>query len=344
VITSIRIFLAAAAVLGLVHSSQLGLANESHPIKFMGVNLAGAEFKARRLPGRFGKDYVYPTDDELNYFFEHGFNAFRLPFRWERLQRKLGANLNARELEAIDKVVEYVTQREGTVILDPHNYAKYAKKNIGSEEVPVSAFAAFWKKLADHYKTNERVVFGLMNEPFKPRADVWRRAVDAAVQAIRDTGARNLILVPGTIWSGAHSWQSPRKGISNAEAFRSLRDPADNFAFEVHQYFDGNYSGTTRSCSKGAQAVAAIERMTKWLRDNKHRGFLGEFGVADSTDCLEALDGVLQHISVNGDVWLGWTYWAAGAWWVDYPFSVHPTEDGELQPQMKVLKKYTRVP
>ena len=312
--------------------------------RYVGVNLAGAEFNAKKIPGRLNKDYIYPSRKDFDYFIAHGFNTFRIPFRWERLQPELGGEFKAIELRELDKVVGYATAKGATVILDPHNYAIYSHHDIGSEEVPNAAFAGFWAKLADRYKANPRVFFGLMNEPFRIRADTWRRAVDAAIHAIRATGARNLILVPGTIWSGAHSWQNMRKGGSNARAFRDLTDPGKNIAFEVHQYFDHDYSGQSKSCSRGAGARVAIERFTKWLRENKHRGFLGEFGVADNEECLKALDAVLRQLGKDSDVWLGWTYWAAGAWWGNYMFSVHPSKDGEPKPQLKVLKRYTGNP
>ena len=43
--------------------------------------------------------------------------------------------------------------------------------------------------------------------------------------------------------------------------------------------------------------------------------------------------------SKNRDVWLGWTYWAAGAWSPGYFASVQPV-DGVDTPQMKVLLKH----
>jgi endoglucanase len=39
----------------------------------------------------------------------------------------------------------------------------------------------------------------------------------------------------------------------------------------------------------------------------------------------------------NSDVWLGWTYWAAGDWWPpEEPLNVQP-RNGRDKPQMKVL-------
>ncbi len=334
----------ASAAAGLALFAQPCFAQGAGDGQYVGVNLAGAEFNAKRKPGKIGKHYAYPSRRDFDYFLGYGFTTFRVPFLWERLQPKLDGGFRPVELKAIDRTVAYATGKGATIILDPHNYARYYRHDIGSDEVPISAFARFWGKFADRYKDNPRVIFGLMNEPHRIRADLWRRAVDAAIAAIRATGARNLILVPGTRWTGAHSWQSPHRGISNAQAFRSLTDPGGNFAFEVHQYFDKNYSGTKKFCSKGAAALAAMERMTKWLRDTRNRGFLGEFGVADSDTCLRALDAVLRHMKENRDVWIGWTYWAAGGWWGNYMFSVHPSKDGKPKPQLEVLRKYTGRP
>src|SRR5690606_5282286 len=54
--------------------------------RLTGVNIAGAEFNAKRLPGVIFKDYTYPKDSELAYIAAQGANVIRLPFRWERLQ------------------------------------------------------------------------------------------------------------------------------------------------------------------------------------------------------------------------------------------------------------------
>jgi len=163
------------AFVGPTYLAQPSLADSTDRPWYVGVNMAGAEFGKRRFPGRINKDYVYPRRSDLDHFLDQGFNTFRLPFRWERLQRKLGGKFHPRELSRIDKVITHVTGRGAHLILDPHNYAKYFGKRIGSKEVPVTVFAAFWGRLANRYKDNPGVIFGLMNEPYKIRADRWRR-------------------------------------------------------------------------------------------------------------------------------------------------------------------------
>ena len=68
-----------------------------------GVNLAGAEFFHKKMEGvgRFNKDYHYPTTDELDYWKSKGLTLIRLPFKWERIQRKLYGELNREEMDYI---------------------------------------------------------------------------------------------------------------------------------------------------------------------------------------------------------------------------------------------------
>ena len=75
---------------------------------------------------------------------------------------------------------------------------------------------------------------------------------------------------------------------------------------------------------------------TNWLHTNNRRGFLGEFAVANSTIGTgggqigdEAVNNMLNYIEANGDVWLGWTWWAAGPWWGNYMFTLEPTNLGQ---------------
>ena len=69
-----------------------------------------------------------------------------------------------------------------------------------------------------------------------------------AIAAIRKTGATNLILVPGNAWSGAHSWLQNWYGTPNATEMIKIEDPINNFSYELHQYYDSDFSGTKPEC------------------------------------------------------------------------------------------------
>jgi endoglucanase len=307
-----------------------------------GINLSGAEFG--EPGGEYFKAYAYPSEQTMGYFAKKGMNTARLPFQWERLQPKLGQPLDENELKRLKDTVDLLRKNRLTIILDPHNYASYNKTKIGEVPVTVSAFAEFWARLAVEFADRKDVVFGLMNEPNDIAADAWLKAANAAIRAIRTAGADNLILVPGTNWTGAHSWQSDGPGGANGTVMLGVRDPRNNFAYEVHQYFDSDSSGTHPDCSGNDKALEAIVRMTAWARGNGVRVFLGEFGVPQDKTCIAGLGRLLDQIQANGDVWLGWTYWVAGDWWPDNEgLNVQP-HDGRDRKQMATLQRAAKAP
>jgi endoglucanase len=303
------------------------------------VNLASAEFGEQNLPGVYGTDYIYPEPyGSASYFVSKGMNVFRIPFRWERLQNSVGTALNANELMRLKSAVAHLTNTlNASVILDPHNYARYYGKSIGSADsgAPTATdFVDFWSALANEFKGNAKVIFGLMNEPYSFDSETWAQIAQQAINAIRSTGAQQLILVPGTRWTGAHSWftSGGDSGKSNADALISIQD--SNFAFEFHQYFDYDFSGTNSICrSPSNDVLIRVQAVTNWLKTNNKRGFLGEFGVGDNALCSEAANLVLSHLDGNSDVWLGWTWWPAGPWWGNYFMSIEP-KSGIDAPQM----------
>jgi endoglucanase len=313
-------------------------------LKYAGVNLAGAEFNSSKKPGTVYKDYTYPSDAEFTYFASQGMNVIRLPFLWERLQPTAGGPLDATQLSLIRTAVTRAKNHGLKIILDPHNYAKYYGQFIGTSTVPNSVFSDLWRRLGAAFANDETVIFGLMNEPYNVKATTWASAAQAGVNAIRSTGAKNLVLVPGVAWTGAHSWTnaSAGGGVSNGAALVGLKDPASNMAFEVHQYLDSNYSGTSATCVSETIGADKLKAFTNWLRTNNKTGFLGEFGVADNVTCMRALDNMLAYVKSNADVWQGWTYWAAGGWWGSYMYSVAPL-NGVSKPQMSVLVPHARI-
>jgi len=300
-----------------------------------GVNLAGAEFGEE--DGVYGTAYTYPTDATIAYFADKGFNSARLPFSWSRLQTSLDADFDQAEFDRLKDTVLRLRAAGLTVVLDPHNYARYRGELIGSPGVPYEAFAKFWTRLALAFGNQDGIVFGLMNEPHTMPTAQWLDGANAAIAAIRATGARNLILVPGNAWSGAHSWTGEGYDGANGTVMLGVKDPLEHYAFEVHQYFDDDFSGTNDNCSRADDAVAAIENYSRWLRDNGKRGYLGEFGVPGDEVCIQALERMVKVVERDRDVWIGWAYWAGGDWWPEEEaLNIQPTASGD-RPQLRGL-------
>lgn len=310
--------------------------------RLTGVNLAGAEF-GRTFPGVKGRDYIYPDTSELKYFADQGANVIRLPFRWERLQPSLGGGFNTAELAEIQTIVKAAKELKMCVVLDVHNYGAYYGNPIGSSAVPRSAFIEFWKNLARQFPDEQYVAFGLMNEPAELTLPQWAAIAKETHTALRNAGAKNMIYMSGGRWSGVHEWHKQFSGSSNAEEFASFRDPLKRTVFEVHQYADSDYSGTHYTCLDPSRFDAMFKNISEWARTNGQKLFLGEIGVPPSSQCMAALDKILG-LSADPKVWQGWTYWAAGPWWGDYPFSVAQRSDGSDAEQMKLLRKHFYTP
>ena len=323
------------------------LANASHAMEearrpmMTGVNLAGAEFG--EPGGAHGTGYRYPDDSEIDDVAKRGFTIVRLPFLWERLQPVLFEDFDANELERLDHVVTLSAGRKLAIILDLHNYARRGEDVIGSDKLPVAAFADVWRRLAERYKGRDGVVFGLMNEPHDMKTEDWARAAQAAVDAIRSTKACNRVLVPGNAWTGAHSWRSDSYGTPNAIAMAKISDPVKRMTYEFHQYLDSDWSGRAATCQRPSEVVAALAVATDWLRKENATGFLGEIGAGADKRCLAGLSAMLAHLNAN-DVWKGWTAWAAGAWWPkDYPLLLR-TIDGRDTPQLATFADWIAPP
>src|SRR5215470_12898555 len=263
----------------------------SAELRYTGVNLSGAEFGQTVLPGTFNVNYTYPNQTEVDYFRSKGLNIFRLTFRWERLQQSTNASFNSAELSRLHTFVSTTTSKGIYVILDPHNFQRYypdtsnfqsSSQGLVGSAVPDSAFVDFWSRLASIYKTNDHVIFNLMNEPNSMPTEQLVTSENAAIAGIRAAGATNLILVPGNGWTGAWTWQNNYYGTPNAQAMLNIVDSGNNFAFDVHQYLDSDGSGSHTNIVSQTIGLERLSNFTTWLKVNNRKGFLGEFAVPNA--------------------------------------------------------------
>ncbi|PRP77243.1 endoglucanase (endo-1,4-beta-glucanase) (cellulase) [Planoprotostelium fungivorum] len=313
-------------------------------LSFRGVNQAGAEFASSNLPGKNNQDYAFPSISSIDWFVKRGVNVFRIPFLWERIQPVLDGPFDASYLSLLDATVNHTTQSGAFALIDPHNYIRYRGTPIGQGDVTYTIFQKFWKSLASRYASNQRVIFGLMNEPHDVKTEVVRTAMQAGIDGIRSANANQLILVPGNAWTGAHSWFDNWYGTPNSQVMLNITDPINNFAYDIHQYFDSDNSGTHTDCRMDWNTSKVFGPLTQWLRQNKARAFLSEFGFAQNTNCYSIANDTLNAIEAGGDVWIGWTYWAAGPMWGDYMYTVEPNAAGNSTGQWEnVLSKYIRL-
>ncbi|MBI1248879.1 cellulase family glycosylhydrolase [bacterium] len=121
--------------------------------------------------------------------------------------------------ETIDRIVNLAANRGAYVVLDLHRY-----------RAPKQEHADFWKDCAAVYKNHPAVLFDLLNEPHGISWEVWRNGgfvgtkegsdesaflndaekkanqgfqsigMQAMVDAVRSTGAKNIVIAGGVFW------------------------------------------------------------------------------------------------------------------------------------------------
>lgn len=317
---------------------QTGDPRAANPLPLRGIHLAGAEF-GTDVPGVEGRDYTWPTTDEVDHFVARGMTVFRVGFLWERLQPSAHGAFDPAYLERLDALVGYATSRGVHVIVEPHNFARYYGQPVGGSGVDEGVFADLWRRLALVYAGRSSVVFNLVNEPHDLPTEQWVSAANAAIAAIRRVGARNVIHVPGNGYTSALSWASDDYGTPNAIALLDVVDPDDNVVFEAHQYLDATSGGESTICVSRTIGSERLAPFIRWLRANHKKGFIGELGGANNPTCNAAVEDMLLTIEGAADVLTGWVWWAAGPDWGDYFLSLEPV-DGKDRPQMKVLSPH----
>jgi endoglucanase len=305
----------------------------------MGIVLSGGEFTPG---GSYGSNYGYPIKESVDYYASKGMKILRLPFTWERIQPHLYAPLDSLEMSRIDEVVDYAISKGMMVGLDLHNGGYRFDDLIGTRAVPDSAFADVWSRLATHYKGNSATMFMLMSEPHDQTARMWARTANAAITAIRKTGATQTIVVPGSYFDGGWTWcksdNAKRVGLG-------IKDPMNNYMFEIHQYMDHDGSGGTTGIVSPTIGADRLADVTLWARAHGKSLFLGEFAAGRDAVSLDALNTMLRYVSNNSDVWRYATWWGGGdRWYPDNIFRLDPVDYANPvdYPQMAILERYIK--
>lgn len=330
----------------------VGVACAAKP-RFVGTALAGGEFGTAGeplvpfpYPGVYEEDYIYPEGSEADYFARKGMNTFRIPFLWERLQKSLNSPISSTELERLKETVDDITDRvTGYVILDLHNYNRYRGEIIGVDaSVSNQDLVDLWKAVAFVFLDNPRVMFGIMNEPYQQPVDSWVETANAVIEGIRAIGASQPVLVCGMRWSTGYTWGwSDTYGEANSVAMLQIQDPANSVIFEIHQYLDEDNSGQDTTCVSPTIGSERLGTVTDWLREHSLQGLIAEFGAPHTETCMAAVTDMLEFVENNTDVWLGWTWWAAGEWFEGYPLSIQK-HDGTDAEQMPYLEPFLLAP
>ena len=306
-----------------LHVSGNRLVNSrGRPVVLHGVNRSGTEFLCVQGHGIFDG----PTDQaSVSAMKSWGINAVRIPLNegcWNGEPYVSPAYAGASYQNAIKAYVRLLNANGMVAILDLHwSDGRFPVHCLSAEArclkpMPDQAQAVpFWASVANTFKDNNAVIFDLFNEPFPERAahseaagwQCWLHGgtcpgigypvagMQSLVDAVRGTGARNVILLGGLAYANdLTGW------LANEPA-----DPEHNLAASWHSYNFNACSNLSCWTSEVAPVMAQVPVVA------------GEIG---QNDCASGyITALMNWLDAQSSSYLAW------AWNADFPCASGPS-------------------
>jgi endoglucanase len=317
--------------LGLHISGNRIVNSRGKKVRLIGFNNSGAEYACIEGWGIFDAKAPPNTSVPVSHVAAmakwKGANAVRVSLNeqcWLGIGGVLPQYGGASYRKAIETYVSELNSYGFAVILDLHNSAPGTEVSTNQEPMPDVHSVTFWKQVATAFKSNTSVVFDLFNEPFPNNQSLstaswlcWRDGgctqtsqnggatytavgMNQLVQAVRSTGARNIVLAGGLNYASS---------LTHWLRYKPT-DPDHELAASLHIY---SFSPcTTLSCYN--RAPAKVARHVPLV--------IGEFG-ADLTvgyatiasTCPSKYSGVtgfdatlIKWANAHHASWLAWTW------------------------------------
>ncbi|MFJ8625005.1 cellulose binding domain-containing protein [Kitasatospora sp. NPDC093550] len=282
--------------------------------RLLGVNRSGGEYMCVQGHGIFDG----PVDDAaVQAIADWRANTVRITLNeecWLGLDDIRPEYRGTAYVDAVKALVGRVLAHGMTPVVELHwTYGQYTGASAGCSDVhascqkpmPDAQYApAFWTSVANTFKDDRRVVFDLFNEPYPDRATAttdqawacWRdggtcpgigyevAGMQDLVDAVRATGSRNVVLVPGIAYANDLSgW------LAHAPT-----DPTGQLAAAWHVYNFNSCASETCWTSTLAPIAARVPLVA------------GEIG--ENTCGHAFVDRVMTWSDDRGLSYLGWTW------------------------------------
>lgn len=257
---------------------------------------------------------------------DDGMNMFRIPVSWQFLTGgQPTAKFDEINFNNFDKLMQACTDTGSYCMIDLHNFARFNGSIIGQGGPDDDALVDLWSNIAEKYKKNDRIVYGIMNEPHDLDIKLWATTVQKTVTGIRKAGALdNIILLPGDNFTNAETFVS----TNSADLLNEIKNPdgtKDNLVMDIHRYLDINNSGQHQECT--TDNVEAFKTVAKWLRKNNRKAIVSETGASMDPTCMTRFCAQNKYLSENTDVFIGFVAWAAGGFDDSYVLSLTPEQN-----------------
>ncbi|MBG7698605.1 cellulose binding domain-containing protein [Streptomyces sp. MC1] len=282
--------------------------------RLLGVNRSGGEFMCVQGYGIWDG----PVDDAaVKAIADWKANAVRIPLNeecWLGLSNVKPEYGGANYIAAVRELVARVEAHGMTPVLELHwSYGQYTGNSAGCTDVHATCqkpmpdmrySPSFWSSVASTFKDDQAAVFDLFNEPYPDRAassatDAWKcwrdggtcpgisyevAGMQALVDSVRATGAKNVIMAGGLAYSN---------DLGQWTAYEPT-DPAGNLAAAYHVY---NFNScASESCWNSTLAPVAAQVPL----------VAGEIG--ENTCAHGFTDRVMKWFDDHDLSYLGWTW------------------------------------
>jgi endoglucanase len=277
------------------------------PVQLHGVNRSGTEFVCSQGFGIFNGPHDAASLEAIRSW---RVNAVRVPLNEDCWLAINGVSPNfsgVQYQQAIKEYVDLLNQNGLYAILDLHWSAPGTDLAQGQEAMPDLDHApAFWSSVASVFGTNNAVILELFNEPW-PDSNLdtdaawtcWRdggtcpgvgfeaAGMQTLVDAVRATGATNVIALTGVQWGNS---------VSHWLAYKP-NDPLNQLVASWHVY-DNSWCVTVACYDSNAGPTAAQVPL-----------LATEFGAMDcNTAFLTALMNWLDNHGASYVAWV-WNAW-----------------------------------
>lgn len=286
--------------------------------RLLGVNRSSGEFACVQGKGVWDGDPA--TQANIDAMKSWNVHSVRIPLNEDCWLGTYGTPSGAEYQTAVKTFVDALVANGINPILDLHwSHGVYTGTSTACSDVnatcqkpmPDAEYAPkFWASVASMFKGNNAVVFDLFNEPYPDAANNWTDATAAwkclrdggtctgisyqvagmqsLVDAVRGTGATNVLLVAGLTWTN---------DLTQWLAYKPS-DPAGNIVASWHSY---NFNACVTVACWDSQ-IGTVAKQVPVVA--------GEIG--QNTCAHDYIDQVMDWADKNGVGYLAWTWNAWG--------------------------------